>query len=230
MQNLRYTHNILILEGNIEIANVIYNILRQNESYRIYKTHLIKQALKYTNKLHFDLICLDMMLSDGSGLDFCNMLKQDFAHKSTKIIIVSNRKLIESKTQAFENGIDDYITKPFHPKEIDLRVKHHLGLMIKAHPQINFKQFSLDTIQMHLIYYDYKLPLTQTEFLVLKYLFEHNGIANADVLSKFLSSKKFKYVDNTSVIVSIKRLRDKLKRNTGNPFIKTRYGAGYYIP
>ena len=229
MQRQNYTHNILIVEDNVEVANLIYSTLAKDSRYCIEIAHRINQAQKSINKKFFDLICLDIFLPDGNGIEFCKSLKENPDYKATKILIISNSRTLEYKTQAFENGSADYIYKPFHPKDIEIRVKHHLGIMEKPFPQINYKRFSLDTIRMLLVFQNYELPLTKTEFLILKYLFEHNGVAKTEVLSKFLSSKKFKNVENKSVIVSIKRLREKLKRNTGSPFIKTKYGVGYYV-
>ena len=83
---------------------------------------------------------------------------------------------------------------------------------------------------MKFIHNNYEIPLTKTEFLLLQYFFEHEGFGNLNALTQFMSSKKFVDISNKSVIVSISRLKKKLKTNTGNPFIKAKYGTGYYIP
>ncbi len=229
MQEQNYTHSILIVENNVGVANLIYSTLAKSKHYNIEIAHKISQAQKQINKKIFDLICLDIILPDGNGIDFCKSLKQNPDYRTTKVLIISNNKTTDYQIKAFENGSEDYILKPFHPTDLEIRVKHHLGIMQKPFPQISYKRFALDSIRMILIYQNYELPLTKTEFLILKYLFENDGIAKTDVLSKFLSSKKFKNIENKSVVVSVKRLREKLKRNTGCPFIKTKYGIGYYI-
>ena len=83
------TYNILIVEDNITVSKLISNTLRKNTQYIIQRTDKIKWARRLTNKIHFDLICLDIILPDGSGIDFCKELKDDHEHKNTKIIMIN---------------------------------------------------------------------------------------------------------------------------------------------
>ncbi len=230
MQSQNKTHNILIIEDNKKISGLIYKILNKNKLYEIQNVDKIKWARKAIKRTYFDLICLDILLPDGNGIDFCREIREKNYHENTKIIIISQKNEATSKVEAFQEGADEYIPKPFHPHELEIRVKKQLGLLKTKKKNIEYKNISLNPIRMLFIYEKYELPLTKTEYLLLKYLFEHDGYASLKVLSQFLSSKKFTYVNNKSVIVSINRLRKKLRINTGNPFIKTKYGTGYYLP
>jgi len=230
MQNLDTKHNILVIEDNATVSRLIYKILSKNKLYEIQVTDKIKWAKQALRKTYFDLICLDILLPDGNGLSLCKELREDEAYKNTKILIISQKKEVLNKIDAFEIGADEYLSKPFHPHELEIRVKKHLGLINSAKSRIEYKNLSLDIKNMTFLYEKYELPLTKTEFLFLRYLFEHEGYANLEILARFLSSKKFTTVNNKAVIVCVNRLRKKLRVNTGNPFIKTKYGTGYYIP
>jgi DNA-binding response OmpR family regulator len=230
MQNLNTTYNVLIVEDNPTISQLIFTVISKNKQIQVQIADKIKWARQALQKTFFDLICLDILLPDGNGLEFFLELKNDPTFKDIKFIIISQKKSTHNIIEALELGVDDYLPKPFHPHELEVRVKKALGLVKKYKHEIKYKSFSLNQSQMILNYQKYNLPLTQTEFLLLQYLFEHEGFANLQVLAQYLSSKRFMSVNNKAVIVSIKRLRDKLRKNTGNPFIKTKYGVGYYIP
>lgn len=223
-------YNILIVEDDKVISELISQNLSKNKNYNVKTVDRIKYANKELNKKYFDLICLDIILPDGNGIEFCNKLKKEECYKNTKVIIISKIEEIAKKVSAFEIGADEYLTKPFHPNELEVRVKKQLGLIKCKKREIKFKNLKLDIIRRNFIYDRYQLPLTETEFLLLKYLFEHNGRGHIDTLAKFMSSKKLRDVERETIIVSIKRLKDKLEKNTGVPFIKTRYGQGYYLP
>ena len=229
MQGNTWTYNILIVEDNLHLSCLISQNLKKNPNYNIYTAHKIKQAERLINKIFFDLICLDIILPDGNGLKFCKEIKANPSLQDTKIIILTKKSDITSRVESFANGANDYLSKPFHPIELDIRIKNLIGL-IKTKKEIRYKNLCLDKTQMRLNYEKYNLPLTKTDLLILEYLFKHEGFANLDMLTQYISSKKFKNVSSKSVIVSIKRLKDKLVRNTGNPFIKTKYGGGYYLP
>ncbi len=230
MRESEIKYNILVVEDNNTVSELICKALSKNKKYCVKVTDKIKWARKALTKKYFDLICLDIMLPDGNGIELCKELKKEHCYKNTKIIIISKKTQACEKVSAFEIGADEYLAKPFHPHELNIRIKKQLGLIRASKKDIEFKKFKLDPIHKKFLYEGYQLPLTETEFLLLKYLFEHNGIGQIDTLAQFISSKKLKDVERHSIIVSIKRLKDKLERNTGNPFIKTKYGHGYYIP
>ncbi len=230
MQKSEIKYNILIVEDNETISTLIHDALSKNEKFNLKITDKIKWAKKALARRYFDVICLDIILPDGNGIDFCKEIKKQHCYKNTKIIIISKKTQACEKVTAFEIGADEYLAKPFHPHELEIRVKKQLGLIKTGMKDIKYKNFKLDPIHKKFIYEEYQLPLTETEFLLMKYLFEHDGIGQIDTLAQFLSSKKLKDVERHSIIVSIKRLKDKLERNTGIPFIKTRYQQGYYIP
>lgn len=223
-------YKILVVEDNKKLSNLIVQILNKNPQYNAQSVNKLNQARKILKRWYFDLICLDIFLPDGNGIDLCKEIKKSNYHKNTKIIIISKKIQPQYTIEAFNFGADEYVTKPFHPQELEIRVKKQLGLIKNIEANIEFKNIKIDLVNMKFIYGKYELPLTKTEYLLLRYLFEHKGYANLDLLTHFLSSKKIKHVSDKSIVVSINRLRKKLEKSTGNPFIKTKYGAGYYLP
>ncbi len=230
MQKVNSNYNILVVEDDKRMSYLIERCLSKNKQYEVQVADKIKWARQALEKTYFDLICLDLLLPDGNGIDLCKELKKSDEYKSTKIIVISKINQVINKVEAFKFGADEYLIKPFHPHELDIRVKKHLGLIGSGLKNIKYKNLTLDTRNMRFLHNSYEIPLTKTEFLLLQYLFEHEGFGNLNALTQFLSSKKFIDINNKSVIVSVNRLKKKLKTNTGNPFIKTKYGIGYYIP
>lgn len=230
MQKETLTHNILIVEDDKRMSHLIQRSLSENKQYEVQVADKIKWARQALEKTYFDLICLDLLLPDGHGINLCKEIKKNNEYKNTKIIIISKINQVINKVEAFKFGADEYLIKPFHPRELDIRVKKHLGLINSGKKDIKYKNLTLDIINMEFLHNNYEIPLTKTEFLLLRYLFEHEGFGNLDALTQYLSSKKFMDIGSKSVIVSINRLKKKLRTNTGNPFIKTKYGIGYYIP
>ena len=230
MQKSLEKYNILIVEDNTTILNLIHKVLSKNKRYTVQKANKIKWAKQALKNTYFDLLCLDIILPDGNGINLCKELRQDNANKSTKIIIISQKTQAISKVEAFKTGVDEYIQKPFHPQELEIRIEKQLGLIKQNRSTMKYKNLSLDLVGMKLLNNEYEIPLTRNEFILIKYFFEHGGFANLDALTKYLSSKNYNPIDSKSVIVSISRLKRKLQKNTGNPLLKTKYGVGYYIP
>ncbi len=223
-------YNILVIEDNVTVSKLICQTLRKNPNFNIQQVDKIKWARKAIKKTLFDLICLDILLPDENGLDFCKEIKKDENFKNTKIIVISQRTNTLTKIESFNIGADEYITKPFHPQELDIRVKKQLGLIERRSFNIKFRHFELETKGQVFKCEKYEIPLSTTEFLIMKHLFENNGCVKTDTLGRFLSSQKFLHINHKTVVVAMSRLKRKLRKNTGRSFIKNRYGVGYYFP
>ncbi len=224
-----YKYNILILEDDSKLANLITQALRKEHCYRVYVTHSIKEAQKLLNSKYFDLICLDLLLPDGKGESLCKEIRKNPKFVLTKIVVISGKNSIHERVEILELDIDDYLPKPFYPRELRVRIKKLLGLTNPKLCKSKIGTLKLDCHKEVLNTQEEEIVLTKTEFLILKFIFEHNGFANRSLLLKFLSQKKKRSIDKTSLITSINRLQKKCKRKTGRTFLKNKYGVGYYI-
>lgn len=226
-------YNILVLDDEKEIADLVELYLK-NEDYNIYKFYSSKDALKCINETKLDLAILDIMLPDTDGFSICNEIRKKYNYP---IIMLTAKVDDISKIQGLSIGADDYITKPFNPLELIARVKSAL----RRYYNYNFKEkedkdvieflgLSVNKKNHKCILYNEEIYLTPIEFSILWYLCENRGkVVSSEEL--FCNVWGEKYLDcNNTVMVHIKRLREKLHEKPKNPkFIKTVWGVGYEI-
>ncbi|GEM_PF-1848419 len=220
--------NILIVEDDKEVAKLISDLFENNE-WVTKSTGRLKLAKRFLEKMHFDLICLDLILPDGNGYELLKELQNKYHLHDTKVVVISKRKSAKDIVEGLEKGVDEYIPKPFTPKELNLRIRKLLEEKKKHVYESKNGVLQLDKRTMQVQYDDHKIFLTKTEFLTFEYIFSSEGFVRTESLIKFLEAKTAKKVDNTALTTTIKRLRDKLQRKTGKRFVKNKYGLGYYI-
>ena len=227
-------YNILILDDEKEIADLIELYLK-NENYNVYKFYDSKEALKCIESTKLDIAILDVMLKDIDGFTILSKIREKYTYP----VIMLTAKIDDiSKIQGLSIGADDYITKPFNPLEVIARVKSALRRYHNYNPNninesndiIEFLGLSLNKKNHTCILYNEKLNLTPIEFSILWYLCKNKGrVVTSEEL--FSNVWKEKYLDcNNTVMVHIKRLREKMHEKPKNPkFIKTVWGVGYEI-
>ncbi len=227
-------YNILILDDEKEIADLIELYLK-NENYNVYKFYDSKEALKCIKSTKLDMVILDVMLKDIDGFTILSKIREKYTYP----VIMLTAKIDDiSKIQGLSIGADDYITKPFNPLEVIARVKSALRRYHNYNPNninesndiIEFLGLSLNKKNHTCILYNEKLNLTPIEFSILWYLCKNKGrVVTSEEL--FSNVWKEKYLDcNNTVMVHIKRLREKMHEKPKNPkFIKTVWGVGYEI-
>lgn len=226
-------YNILVLDDEKEIADLVELYLK-NEDYNIYKFYSSKEALKCINETKLDLAILDIMLPDTDGFSICNEIRKKYNYP---IIMLTAKVDDISKIQGLSIGADDYITKPFNPLELIARVKSALRRYYNYNSKekedkdvIEFLGLSVNKKNHKCILYNEEIYLTPIEFSILWYLCENRGkVVSSEEL--FCNVWGEKYLDcNNTVMVHIKRLREKLHEKPKNPkFIKTVWGVGYEI-
>jgi DNA-binding response OmpR family regulator len=224
-----FKHSILILEDDLKLASLITQVLSKDGFYKIHTTHSIAAAQELLNSKYFDLVCLDLLLPDGRGESLCEEIRKNTKFALTKIIVISQRNSIHDRIEILEQDIDDYLPKPFYPGELRIRIKKLLGLTKPKLCNSKINVLKLDYNKKVLSIEENYISLTDTEFLILKFIFENNGFANKDLLLKFLSQYKKYNVSKTSLATAINRIQKKCKRQTGKTFLKNKYGVGYYI-
>ena len=176
----------------------------------------------------FDLILLDIMLPDGSGLDLLEKLKK--MHKRENVIILSAKDSIEDKVLGLELGADDYLPKPFHLVELNARIKS----VIRRHQQGGENSIKYGNIEIFPDKYGVtvagkKLELNRKEYDILVYFMNRPGrLVNKNTLAESVWGDHIDQVDNFDFIYAqIKNLRKHLKEAGATPEVKAVYGLGY---
>ncbi len=224
--------NILILDDEKEIADLVELYLK-NENYNIYKFYNSKDAIKCIDKEKIDLAILDIMIGEINGFEICKMIREK--NLNFPIIMLTAKIEDKDKITGLTLGADDYITKPFSPLELVARVKAALRRYTKYNEKTAEENIYIEGLEINkethkCLLYEKEIELTPLEFDILLYLANNRGhvVSSEELFEKVW---KEKYLDsNNTVMVHIRRIREKLKEDTRNPkFIKTVWGVGYKI-
>ena len=219
---------ILVIEDEPDIRrNLEYNISR--EGYNVLTAGSLSEAEEIVNSNSLSLILLDLMLPDGSGLDFCKKFKSNSKTDSIPIIILTAKDDEVDKVVGFELGADDYVTKPFSVRELVLRIKAILkrGQTKKEVVEVErqFGDLKID-IESHEVFVDsVQIDLTALEFKLLNQLVETRGrVQSRDQLLQDVWGYSAEVTTRT-VDTHIKRLRNKL--GSMGKYVQTIRGVGY---
>ncbi|THB64915.1 MAG: phosphate regulon transcriptional regulatory protein PhoB [Gammaproteobacteria bacterium] len=176
-----------------------------------------------------DLILLDWMLPDMSGIDVAKKLKGHYESREIPIIMVTARGEEEDKIKGLEFGADDYITKPFSPKELAARIRAVLRRVspIKTEKKVEISQVSLDPGSHQVVANGVDISLGPTEFKLLHYfMLNPNRVYNrTQLLDNVWGANVF--VEERTVDVHIRRLRKALSEGGCDNYIQTVRGTGY---
>ena len=221
--------NILVIEDEPDIRrNLEYNLGR--EGFKASSVGSLDEANEKLKSKKFDLILLDLMLPDGSGLDLCKKIKSNSETETTPIIILTAKDDEVDKVVGFELGADDYVTKPFSVRELILRVKAILKRsdtktkeVVEVERQFGDLKIDVDSHEVHV---DSQLiELTALEFRLLKELVEKRGrVQSRDQLLSEVWGYNAEVTTRT-VDTHIKRLREKL--GSMGKYVQTIRGVGY---
>ena len=221
--------NILVIEDEPDIRrNLEYNLGR--EGFKASSVGSLDEADEKLKSKKFDLILLDLMLPDGSGLDLCKKIKSNSETEATPIIILTAKDDEVDKVVGFELGADDYVTKPFSVRELILRVKAILKRsdtktkeVVEVERQFGDLKIDVDSHEVHV---DSQLiELTALEFRLLKELVDKRGrVQSRDQLLSEVWGYNAEVTTRT-VDTHIKRLREKL--GSMGKYVQTIRGVGY---
>lgn len=220
---------ILVIEDEPDIRrNLEYNLGR--EGFNASSVGSLDEANEKLKSKKFDLILLDLMLPDGSGLDLCKKIKSDSETEATPIIILTAKDDEVDKVVGFELGADDYVTKPFSVRELILRVKAILKRSDTKRKEVveverQFGDLKID-VDSHEVHVDSQLiELTALEFRLLKELVDKRGrVQSRDQLLSEVWGYNAEVTTRT-VDTHIKRLREKL--GSMGKYVQTIRGVGY---
>lgn len=227
---------ILIVDDERDIADLL-EVYLQNENYIIYKYYSAKEALDFIEEEEVDLALLDIMLPDINGFALCRKIREKYTYP---IIMLTAKDEETDKITGLALGADDYVTKPFRPLELIARVKAQLRRYHKYTPAptqdvpaavLTYQKLSLNTQTYECVLDGEIIPLTPTEFSVLRILLEKQGVV-VSLEDLFHSVWKDEYYSKNSstITVHIRHLREKLGDTAEKPkYIKTIWGVGYKI-
>lgn len=224
---------IAIIEDEAELAALLeYNLIRQGLATRIITSS--KGALEQLEAWRPDLVILDVMLPDGDGFDLCRRMRKSPSIGRTPVVFLTARSDEVDRVLGLEIGGDDYVTKPFSPRELMARVKAHLRRGDPDEDQevaaelLRLGPFTLDRAAHRLRLRDEELPLTSTEFRLLEFFLMHPGRAyNREQLLEEVWGQQH-YVSPRTVDVHVRRLRERIEQQPDDPqYLTTVRGFGY---
>ena len=220
---------IAIVEDESELASLIeYNLARQG--YQVQTLNGARGTLKSLEQFKPDLILLDVMLPDADGFELCRQVRQSALLSRTPVVFLTARSEEVDRVLGLEIGGDDYMTKPFSPRELVARVKAHLRREdMDAEPAIQtIGPFRLDRSGHRVYLGERELPLTTTEFNLLEFFLNHPGRAySRDQLLEAVWGEQ-RFVTPRTVDVHIRRLREQIEEQPDNPrYLTTVRGFGY---
>jgi two-component system alkaline phosphatase synthesis response regulator PhoP len=220
----------MVVEDEEAIARLIsYNLMR--EGFEVLTSGDGLEALEKIRTEKPDLIILDIMLPGMDGYDICRLIRKEDI--SVPVIMLSARNEELDKVLGLELGGDDYITKPFSPRELIARVRALLRRVQRVQETPDHEIISMDGLVIDLSSHEVKVDeqvvqLTPKEFELLEYLIRHKGrVVSRDLLLDQVWDYDFAG-DTRIVDVHISRLREKIDPDPKNPYyIQTVRGVGY---
>ncbi|QOL27012.1 phosphate regulon transcriptional regulator PhoB [Thalassotalea sp. LPB0316] len=219
---------ILVVEDEAPIREMICFVLEQN-GYNPIPAADISVAQQLIKEPYPDLILLDWMLPGGTGVKFAKSLKQSEYTRNIPIIMLTARGDEDDKVKGFEAGVDDYVTKPFSPKELIARIKAVIRRVspTSIEETIEFHGLSLDPIAHRVSINERKLDLGPTEFRLLHFFMTHTErvYSREQLLDNVWGTNVF--VEDRTVDVHIRRLRKAISGDGHEHFIQTVRGSGY---
>lgn len=219
--------NILIIEDDLEIIKNLC-VLLEEEGFRAVSVKTRKDALAEIEKGSFDLILLDLTLPDGSGYSLCTAVKRTY---HIPIIILTAMNDEASIVTGFDVGADDYITKPFKPMELISRVKNVLRRCGKSPAVFEISGLKIDTLKAAVSKNGQEILLSALEYRLLLVFLNHQGeVLSRNRLLEEIWDLAGDYVNDNTLTVYIKRLREKIEDHPASPkIIKTVRGLGYKL-
>lgn len=225
---------ILIVDDDKEVVRLMRAYLEQ-AGYEVLVAYNGESALHSLRREQPDLVLLDLMLPDRNGWDITRILRNDPLLKATPIIMLTARVTDTDKILGLELGADDYVTKPYNPREVVARVRARLRIQQEVQDPSQHKVLRAGGLQMEVGRREVRVAnrnvnLTASEFEILRVLMEQSGyvVTRSELIRKALGSD-FLGLERT-LDSHIRNLRYKIEPDPKSPqYIKTVYGVGYRL-
>ena len=219
---------IMLVDDEQELLDMVISILNNEGFYNISTAKTLKEALALADSFLPELAILDVMLPDGSGFSLMEQLKQKGEYP---ILFLTARGEDEDKFKGFGLGADDYVVKPFLPKELTFRIMAILRRSYKDEtPLIKLQNSEIDFERAEVIKGDEHIALTAKEHDILSVLYRNAGrIVTIDALCEAAwGENPFGY--ENSLMAHIRRIREKIELNPSRPVsLVTVKGLGYKL-
>ena len=218
---------ILLVEDDKGIVANLTEYLT-SEGYSVKSASGQAGAMKLLESERFDLALLDISLSDGNGFAVCSAIKADYG---IPVIFLTASSDEYSTVTGFEIGADDYISKPFRPRELVTRIRNILRLTRGAGTAIHIGELTVDTVKGTVNKNGRDLYLSALEYrLFLLFLSNRGMVLTRSQLLEAIWDIAGEFVNDNTLTVYIKRLREKIEDDPQNPtVIKTVRGLGYKV-
>ena len=220
----KFVAHILVVDDDDGIRDLVKQYLNEN-NFLVTTANSAEDASKKIEVVKFDLIVLDIMMPGKSGLEFTQENKNSI---KTPIILLSAKSEVSERVEGLEVGADDYLPKPFEPKELVLRIKNILNKTKRRDLKrvIEFGSIEID-LNKHLIIKNSKeYKINNAEKIILEEMINSPGKTfSRDEIGRILNLDKERSID-----VIITRLRKKIESDPKNPkYLQTIRGAGYVL-
>ena len=216
--------HILVVDDDDGIRSLVKKYLNENK-YLVTTANSAEDATSKIKVIKFDLIILDIMMPGKSGLEFVEDHKN---YLETPIVLLTAKGEAEERVQGLEIGADDYLPKPFEPKELILRIQNILDKTKKNNLKrvIEFANIKIDLNKQLIFKNNLEFKINNTEKIILEKMINNPGKTFArEEIGKLIDLNKERSID-----VIITRLRKKIELNPKNPkFLQTIRGAGYVL-
>ncbi|WP_279499724.1 phosphate regulon transcriptional regulator PhoB [Aeromonas veronii] len=219
---------ILVVEDEAPIREMLCFVLEQ-KGYETIEAEDYADGLAKVREPYPELIVLDWMMPGGSGIQFIKQLKQDEVTRQIPVVMLTARGEEEDKVRGLEAGADDYITKPFSPKELTARLH---AVMRRVSPTsvdevIEVQGLKLDPVSHQVSAEEKALDMGPTEFKLLHFFMTHpeRVYSREQLLNNVWGTNV--YVEDRTVDVHIRRLRKAIEETGHDRLIQTVRGAGY---
>ncbi len=220
--------HILIVEDELAIRDML-QLVFQTSPFQIMQAENVQMARQQMALQTPDLILLDWMLPDISGIDFIKQIREKTKTRDIPIILLTARAEEANKVKGLQVGADDYVTKPFSPRELLARVQSVIrrGPLQSPEGLIEFKTLQLDSHQCQVRVADQPLKLTSLEYRLLYFFMKHpNKVYTRDGLLEYIWGGAAN-INARSIDSQVKRLRKQLAEYGYDIYLKTVWGIGY---
>jgi two-component system phosphate regulon response regulator OmpR len=220
----KFIAHILIVDDDDGIRSLVKKYLNEN-NFLVTTADSAENASEKISIIKFDLIILDIMMPGKSGLEF---IKENKKKLDTPVILLTAKGEASERVEGLEIGADDYLPKPFEPKELILRIKNILNKTIKTEQVriIEFANVKIDLNKLLIIKNDNEFKINNTEKIILEKMINSPGKTfSREDIGQLIDINKERSID-----VIITRLRKKIEIDPKNPkFLQTIRGAGYVL-
>ena len=220
----KFIAHILVVDDDYGIRTLVKKYLNEN-NFLVTTADSAENASKKIKIIKFDLIVLDIMMPGKNGLEFIQDHKKQL---DTPIILLTAKNEANERVQGLEVGADDYLAKPFEPKELILRIKNIINKTITTEQKriIEFANVKIDLNKLLIVKTDKEFKINNTEKMILEKMINSPGKTfSREDIGQLIELDKERSVD-----VIITRLRKKIEIDPKNPkFLQTIRGAGYVL-